>query len=682
MITSYKKAKEDVLQYYSEFLDIVSKIDFPKDDTSLQALKSQATKIQEDKFCLMIAGEAKSGKSTFINAYLGTEILPMDVRQCTSSVVEIKYGKEFVLYATYADGRSKKIIGEKDISRFLAENASIDDEYRDIPITIINNEIIVKYKNKSIPKQIISDLLDGVESENIHRLSKEEYNKKIKDYIRKTQPKWEKIVTKIDIEYPFKDNDMRGIRIIDSPGVNAAGRVGDITAKYIESADAIMFLRPITGVAIEANSFKEFLESKSVDRNKNAMFLILTRAASESEDTIERAYEEFVNMFGIQKNDNRHGIVKEQIISVDSKAKLYYNIFKEMPTLEIKNKIKSMNSEKKIEPFLKLAWFDSEGEKESFLLELKHISNFNTIDQSLNKFGRKAQFIALSEFLGRMLKVYTKISVSLHEKIANYKLKAKDPNKLILKIRQTEAELIDIENRMTEKVEDIDFKYSSSLKKGLIAQRAEEVMEQYKKNIEEIEGTSNSAIEQLEKLSFRQVDILIEFEEDLQKKVVSECNEALKVALSDSNTIEYASLEPDFSKELVDKIKNDMKSESYESYTYTTGVTFKETHTGSSFSQNKYYKLVKTSIMERIESIKEQAIRDLRSFVSHAVTAYTKELVKNADEKRKELRKVREDKKTADEIIVIISNLEETLSSIEPRKKIISELKGGIDSNV
>lgn len=682
MITSYKKAKEDVLQYYSEFLDIVSKIDFPKDDTSLQALKSQATKIKEDKFCLMIAGEAKSGKSTFINAYLGTEILPMDVRQCTSSVVEIKYGKEFVLYATYADGRSKKIIGEKDIARFLIDNASIDDEYRDIPITIINNEIIVKYKNKSIPKQIILDLLDGVESENIHRLSKEEYNKKIIEYIRKTQPKWEKIVTKIDIEYPFKDNDMRGIRIIDSPGVNAVGRVGDITAKYIETADAIMFLRPITGVAIEANSFKEFLESKSVDRNKNAMFLILTRAAAESEETIERAYEEFVNMFGIQKNDSRHGIVKEQIISVDSKAKLYYNIFKTMPTLEIKNKIESMNSEKKIEPFLKLAWFDSNGEKESFLLELKRISNFNTVDQSLNKFGRKAQFIALSEFLDRMLKVYTKISVSLHEKIANYKLKAKDPNKLILKIRQTEAELIDIENRMTEKVDDINFKYSSSATKGLIAQRAEEVMEQYKKKIEEIDGTSNSAIEQLEKLSFRQVDILIEFEDDLQKKVVSECNEALKVALSDSNTIEYVSLEPDFSKELVDKIKNDMKSESYESFTYTTGITFKETHTGSSFSQNKYYKLVKTSIMERIESIKQQAIKDLRSFVAHTVTAYTKELAKNADEKNNELRKVREDKKTADEIIITISNLEETLSSIEPRKKIISELKGGIDSNV
>lgn len=680
MITSYKKAKEDVLKCYSEFLDIISKTDFPKYDTSLQALKSQAIKIKEDKFCLMIAGEAKSGKSTFINAYLGTEILPMDVRQCTSSVVEIKYGKEFVLHATYADGRLKQRVGEKDIARFLAENASIDDEYRDIPITTINNEIIVKYKNKSIPKQIISDLLNGVESENIHRLSKEEYNKKIIEYIRKTQPKWEKIVTKIDIEYPFKDNDMRGIRIIDSPGVNAVGRVGDVAAKYIESADAIMFLRPITGVAIEANSFKEFLESKSVDRNKNAMFLILTRAASESEETIERAYEEFVNMFGSQKNDNRHGIVKEQIIYVDSKAKLYCNIFEEMSTLEIKNKIKSMNSEKKIEPFLKLAWFDSNGEKESFLLELKRISNFNAIEQSLNKFGRKAQFIALSEFLGRMLKVYTKISVSLHEKIVNYELKRKDPNKLAQKIKKIKGELTNIDNRMTKKANGVISKYSSSL--GLIPQCAEEVMEQYKKDIEEIDGTSNLAIDRLEKLSFKQVNILIEFEDDLQKKVVSECNEALKVALSDSNTIEYVSLEPDFSKELVDKIKNDMKSKSYELREYTTGATFKETHTKPYFSQDKYYKLVKTSIMERIESIKQKAIKNLRSFVGHTVTAYIDELRKNADEKEDELHKVEEDKKTTDEIIVTISNLEKTLSSIEPRKKIISELKGGIDSNV
>ena len=555
MITSYKKAKEDVLQYYTEFLDVVGKLEISENDISLKALKLQADKIREDKFCLMIAGEAKSGKSTFINAYLGTEILPMDVRQCTSSVVEIRYGNEFVLNATYADDRTKKYSGEEEITAFLTTNAALDDEYRDIPITTINNEIIVKYQDKKILEAVIVDLLKGVERENIHRLSIEEYNKKIREYIKRKQPHWRDVVVKIDIEYPFEDKNMRGVRIIDSPGVNAAGKVGDVTAAYIESADAIMFLRPITGVAIEANSFKEFLESKSVDRNKNAMFLILTRAAAESDETIERAYEEFVNMFGTQKNDNRHGIVKEQIIPVDSKVELYYNAFQTMSTEEIKAEIKKMNAEKKIEPFLKAAWFDADGEKEAFLAELKRISNFNVIDQSLNRFGRKAQFIALSEFLGRMLKVYTKIGISLHEKIANYELKAEDPGKLAVKIKQTEAELINIENRMNEKVDDISAKYAGSGKKGLITQRAEEIMADYKKKIEAIKDTSDSSLEELEKLSFRQIDTFIDFEATLQKNVIAECNEALRVELSGNNTVEYVSLEPDFSKEVVEKIK-------------------------------------------------------------------------------------------------------------------------------
>lgn len=141
-------------------------------------------------------------------------------------------------------------------------------------------------------------------------------------------------------------------------------------------------------------------------------------------------------------------------------------------------------------------------------------------------------------------------------------------------------------------------------------------------------------------------------------------------------------MEPDFSKELVDKIKNDMKSKSYELREYTTGATFKETHTKPYFSQDKYYKLVKTSIVGKIDEIKERAISDLRDFVSDTLKAYIKELRKNEYEKMNELHKVEEDKKTADEIIATISKLEKTLSSIEPRKKIISELKGGIDSNV
>lgn len=682
MRTSFKEIKEDVLNLYDEMLATAKRCEFSEEDTTLKGLAAQAEKIKDDRFCLLIAGEAKSGKSTFINAYLGTEILPMDVRQCTSAVVEIAYGKEFRLQATYADGRVESVTGEDKIYEFLKKNAALDDEYRDIPVPTINNEIIIKYKDKKILESVIVDLLEGVKRENIHRLPEEQYNQKIRNYIKEKQLHWYDVVVKIDIFYPFEDKSMKGIRIIDSPGVNAAGKVGDATARYIESADAIMFLRPITGVAIEANSFKEFLESKSVDRNKNAMFLVLTRTATESEDTIARAYEEFVNMFGTMKTDTRHGIVKEQIIPVDSKAELYFNKFKDMPTPEIRDYIKQLREAKKAESFLSLAWADACGDKEQLLEELKRYSRFDVIDQALNKFGRKAQYIALSEFLGRILKMYGKMIVSLRDKIDNYSLKAEDPHKLAVKISETQAELTDIENRLNQRVDEITLKYAGSGNKGLIQQEAERVMTAFREEIKKLDAESSGSIDTLEKISFRKVDSFVEFQERLQKNVVAECNEALRVALSDKNTIEFTTLEPDFTHEIVDKIKEDVKKESKESYTYTTGTTFKKSHTGSRFSQKKYYKLFSDSISERLESIKNQAVRDLRSFVSHTVTAYTKELARNADMKREELKKIKDDKKTADELQELIATLKAELSLIEPAQKNVEELKGGIDGIV
>ena len=146
MITNYKKAKEDVLKAYSSFLPIIETVKDGKEtsyDASLSSLAKQAENIRQDKFLLMIVGEAKSGKSTFINAYLGEEILPMDVKQCTSSIVEIRYGEKFILRATYADDRVLIFEDEQQIKDFLTANAALDDNYRDIPVSTINIEILM-----------------------------------------------------------------------------------------------------------------------------------------------------------------------------------------------------------------------------------------------------------------------------------------------------------------------------------------------------------------------------------------------------------------------------------------------------------------------------------------------------------------------------------------------------------
>lgn len=128
----------------------------------------------------------------------------MDVKTCTSSIIEIRYGEKFILNAEFADGRKQQYTGEQEIKDFLKNNAALDDAYREIPIVLINNELIIGYKGKEIPRGKFLVFLKWVEDENIYNLPGEEYEHKIRTYIQEKGPKWAEIVVKIDIEYPLR----------------------------------------------------------------------------------------------------------------------------------------------------------------------------------------------------------------------------------------------------------------------------------------------------------------------------------------------------------------------------------------------------------------------------------------------------------------------------------------------
>lgn len=674
MITSYEKTKEDVLKCYDEFLKIVERANLPKEDRSLTALIQQAKKIKEDKFCLIVAGETNSGKSTFLNAYLGTDILPVSANECTSALIEICYGEEFVMKATFADGREQKYFGEQNIKEFLAANASLNDEYRTIPVTVINDEILLKYKDKEVPEKILQAFLKCMEKENAYNLPLEEYNCKIQEYIEKRKPEWRDLVVKIDIEKPFEDKSMRGIRILDSPGVNAVGKVGDITTSYIKSADAIMFVKPIIGAAVGTVSFKDFLDSNSMDRNKNALFLILTFTTAGTSADNKRALDAYVAMY------EKNGILKEQIIPVDSKAECYYKLFQECSTDEIKVQLKALRDNGQAEPFLREAWLDAVGDKDAFLRNLRKYSNFDVVDQALNRFGYRAHFWVLNEFLGRMLKVYDKIAVSLSDTISAYELKAKDPTKLAAEIGNAKTKLAHLKKKMDQTEKNILEKYVGCGTNGIIVKKAEKVMKDYLDEIEEIDGKSDTGLDELEKLALQQVDKFIDFEKELQQKIVNECNGAM-IELSDKSAIVFNTLEPDFSEEVINEIKEKMRDEATEeSFVTKTGKCGKKIiETFPRFLQDKYYDLVKNHIIKEIEGIKKQAIKELNSFVTHTVAAYKKELENNVKIKEEELTQIESEKKTADEIAAILSELKNLLQLVDPQKTKVMGIKGGID---
>lgn len=66
-------------------------------------------KLIDDSFNLVVLGEFKRGKTTFLNAFLGADILPTDVLPLTSIVTLIRFGQEIRIEVNFINGDIKTI---------------------------------------------------------------------------------------------------------------------------------------------------------------------------------------------------------------------------------------------------------------------------------------------------------------------------------------------------------------------------------------------------------------------------------------------------------------------------------------------------------------------------------------------------------------------------------------------
>lgn len=71
----------------------------------LRYLQNLNVEIERDFYTILVLGEFKRGKSTFINALLGKAILPMDVLPETATINAIMYNEDPILNVVYNDGR-------------------------------------------------------------------------------------------------------------------------------------------------------------------------------------------------------------------------------------------------------------------------------------------------------------------------------------------------------------------------------------------------------------------------------------------------------------------------------------------------------------------------------------------------------------------------------------------------
>ena len=83
-------------------LDELAALGTPEDGAALDELRAR---LRERRLRVLVAGEAKRGKSTLVNALLGRAVLPAGVTPLTAVATTVRYGPEPEVRAVFADGR-------------------------------------------------------------------------------------------------------------------------------------------------------------------------------------------------------------------------------------------------------------------------------------------------------------------------------------------------------------------------------------------------------------------------------------------------------------------------------------------------------------------------------------------------------------------------------------------------
>ena len=94
---------------------------FAKDEVQIEWLEKIKDNLREEKFRLVVLGQFKRGKSTFINALLGEPILPTDVIPLTAVITEISYNVQVKAEVLFQDGH-KEAIKPEELAAFVSES--------------------------------------------------------------------------------------------------------------------------------------------------------------------------------------------------------------------------------------------------------------------------------------------------------------------------------------------------------------------------------------------------------------------------------------------------------------------------------------------------------------------------------------------------------------------------------
>lgn len=117
--------KQNALTVMEESKGLVEKLGYPTGSHTIESIMEQ---FRNKKLMVVVAGEAKRGKSTLLNALLGAvvPIFPVDMNVCTNVVTIVHYGKTEKIETVIGEGNSYRTekVSREDIPDYVSEKGN------------------------------------------------------------------------------------------------------------------------------------------------------------------------------------------------------------------------------------------------------------------------------------------------------------------------------------------------------------------------------------------------------------------------------------------------------------------------------------------------------------------------------------------------------------------------------
>lgn len=266
---------------------------------------------------------------------------------------------------------------------------------------------------------------------------------------------------------------------------------------------------------------------------------------------------------------------------------------------------------------------------------------------------RKAQYLALADFIQNMNRVYEECEMQLKYEIGQEQSKIKNSKELSEKIAELQSEIIDLDDQMHKVLDEITYEYMDNI--GKLEKKGEDILQEYKEEVEKINEKEGSALERLKrfkKLSLRQVDIFRDCQSRLQNELMIDCDNELGVKS------QMTALQNDLIQAYFKKVKELIEKEGVYTRQFILVKSAKTTAKGGSIISKIFgsdnvsildtseqlkkfdednYKLTKKSIMEIVEKIKGDIISKIWLVVKNTSNSYKKEIEKDIEGEKMEL---------------------------------------------